>query len=56
MYSFPNLEPVNCSISGSNCCLQVLQEAGKVVWYSRVLKNFPQIIVIHTVKGFDVVN
>ena len=31
-------------------------EAGKVVWYSHLLKNFPQFVVIHTVKGFNVVN
>ena len=44
----------------SNCCFftctQISQEAGKVVWYSHVLKNFPQFIVIHTVKGFWVVS
>ena len=44
----------------SNCCLltciQISQEAGKVVWYSHLLNNFPQFIVIHTVKGFSVVN
>ena len=46
-------------MSGSNCCLiciQVLQEAGKVVWYSHLLKNFPQLVVIYTVKGFGIVN
>ena len=32
------------------------QEAGKVVWYSHLLKNFPQFVVTHTVKGFGVVN
>ena len=36
--------------------MQVSQEAGKVVWYSHLLKNFPQFIVIHTVKGFGLVN
>ena len=60
MYPFPNLEPVHCSISGSNCCFltctQISQEAGKAVWYSHLLKNFPQFVVIHTVKGFDVIN
>ena len=60
MSSFPNLEPVHCSMSSSNCCLltciQISQEAGKVVWYSHILKNFSQSIVIHTVKGFNVVN
>ena len=47
-------------MSGSNCfflnCIQISQEAGKVVWYSHLLKNFPQFIVIHTVKGFGIVN
>ena len=32
------------------------QVIGKVVWYSHLLKNFPQFIVIHTVKGFGLVN
>ena len=27
-----------------------------MVWYSHFLKNFPQFVVIHTVKGFDIVN
>ena len=60
MYSFPNLEPVRCSMSSSNCCfltcIQISQEAGKEVTYSHLLKNFPQLIVIHRVKGFSVVN
>ena len=47
-------------MSDSNCCfltcIQVSQEADKVVWYSHLLKNFPQFVVIHTVKGFNVVN
>ena len=34
----------------------VSQEADKVVWYSHLFKNFPQFIVIHTVKGFVIVN
>ena len=46
MYCFSNLEPVHCSMSGSNCCfltcIPVSQETGKVVWYSHLLKNFPQ--------------
>ena len=37
-------------------CIQISQEAGKVVWYSHLLKNFPQFIVIHTIKGFSTVN
>ena len=59
-YSFPNLEPVCCSTSSSNCCfltcIQISQEAGQVLWYSHLLMNFPQFVVIHTVKGFGVVN
>ena len=59
MYSFPDLEPVHCSMSSSNCyllsCMQISQEAGQVVWYSHFLKNLPQ-FVIHTVKGFSIVN
>ena len=49
-----------CSISSSNCCfltcIQVSQEAGQVVWYSHLFKNFPKFVVIHTVKGFGIVN
>ena len=59
MYSFPYLEPVCCFMSSSNCCLltciQVSQEAGKVVWYSHLFQNFPQFIVIYRVKGFGIV-
>ena len=47
-------------MSSSNCyfliCIQVSQEAGKVVWYSHLLKNCLQFVVIHTIKGFGVVN
>ena len=60
MYSFSYLEPVCCSMFSSNCCfltrIQVSQEAGQVVWYSHLFQNFPQFVVIHTVKGFDTVN
>ena len=45
LYSFPSFEPINCSMSGSNCYfvthIQVSQETGKVVWYSHLFKNFP---------------
>ena len=37
-------------------CIQISQEADQVVWYSHLLKNFPQFIVIHTVKGFGIDN
>ena len=65
---FPNLEPVRCSMSISNCCfltcIQVSQEAGKVICLKEIpislnlrkFKNFPQFVVIHTVKGFSIVN
>jgi len=47
-------------MSGSNCCflicIQISQEAGQVVWYSNLFQNFPQFVVIHTVKGFGIVN
>ena len=60
MYSFHNLEPFRCSVYSSNCCFltctQISQEAGKVVWNSHLFKNFPQFVVIHTVKGFGIVN
>ena len=36
--------------------MQISQETGKVVWYSHLLKNFTQFVVIHTVKGFGIVN
>ena len=60
MYSFPDLEPVCCSMSSSNSfflnCLQIFQEAGQVVWYSHPFKNFAEFLVVHTVKGFGTVN
>ena len=47
-------------MSSSNCCfltcIQIAQEAGKVVCYSHLFQKFPQFIVIHTVKGVGVVN
>ena len=47
-------------MSSSTCyfltCIQISQEAGQVVWYSHLLKNLPQSVVLHTVKGFGVVN
>ena len=35
---------------------RISQKAGKVVWYFHLFKNFPQFVVIHIVKGFDIVN
>ena len=47
-------------MSGSNCCfltcIKVSREAGKLVWYSHLFKNFPQFVVIHIVKGFGIVS
>ena len=37
-------------------CIQVSQKACKLVWYFHLLQNFPQFVVINTVKGFCVVN
>ena len=63
MYSFSYLEPVCCSMSSSNCCfltcIQISQEASQVVYslvYSHLFQDSPQFIVIHTVKGFGIVN
>ena len=60
MYSFPNLEPIHCSMSSSNCCfltcIQASQDASKDFWYSYLFKNVPQFVVTHRVKGFGVVS
>ena len=59
-YCFLSLEPVCCSMSGSNYCFlicrQISQKAGKVACHSHLFKNFPQFAVILTVKGFGIVN
>ena len=59
-YSFPDLEPVHCSTSHSNCCfltcIQISQESGKVVWCSHLFKNFPEFVVIYIVKCFGMIN
>ena len=58
MYFFPNFDLVHCSMSGSNycflTCIQVSQEAGRVVWYSH-LRVF-QFVMIHTVKRVNIVS
>ena len=47
-------------MSSSTCCfltcIQISQEAGKMAWYSHLFKNFSLFVVIHTVKGFGIVN
>ena len=59
-YSFSYLEPVCCSMPNSNCCfltcIQISQETGQVVWYSHLFYNFPEFVVVHTVKGFCIAN
>ena len=55
MHSFSYLEPVPCPVL-TVASLQISQEAGQVVWYSHLFKNFLQFVVIHTVKGFGIVN
>ena len=44
----------------SNCyfltCIQVSQGTGRVVWDSHLLKKFPLIVVIHTVKGCHIIS
>ena len=52
------MEPIHGSMSGSKCyflnCIQISQQAGMVVWYSQLLNNFPQFVVIHTLKCFSI--
>ena len=47
-------------MSSFNCCfltcIQISQQAGQVVWYSHLFKNFPQFVMIHTVKVFGIAN
>ena len=60
MNSFSYLEPDCCSVFSSNSCfltcIQISQEAGQMVCYFHLFQLFPQFIVIHTVKGFGIVN
>ena len=36
--------------------IQISHEVDNVVWYSHLFKDIPQFVVIHTVKGFSIVN
>ena len=47
---------VPCPVLFFLTCIQIFQKAGQVVWYSHLLRNFPEFIVTHTVKGFGKVN
>ena len=55
-----NLEPISCSTQYSNCCfltrIPVFQETGKMVWYSHLFNSFSHFVMIHTVKGFSIVD
>ena len=59
-FFFPNFELVSCCMSSSTCCLltciHISQEASKMILYSHLFKNFIKFVVIHTVKGFSIVN
>ena len=35
--------------------MQISSETSQVIWYAHLFQNFPQFVVIHTVKGFGVV-
>ena len=57
---FPPFKSFRCFVSDSKChflsYIQTFQETGKVIWYSHFLKNFPQFVVVQTVKGFIVIS
>ena len=58
LYSFPNLEPVSYSMTCSKCCFLTLRFLRKQVRWSDTpisLRIF-QFVVIHTLKGFSIVN
>ena len=47
-------------MSSSDCCfltcIQTSQEAGQVAWYSYLFQNFPEFVMIHTVKVFGIIS
>ena len=55
-YSFPNFKTVSCSMAGFNCCfltcIQVSQEAGKVIWYSHLFRIFYSLLGSTQSKAF----
>ena len=56
MYSFPNLEPVCCSMSGSNCCfLSCIQVSQRQVRWSEfhLFKNVTQFVMLHSEAEVD---
>ena len=51
-----NQSVVPCPVlTGASWPAYTSQDAGQVVWYSHLFQNFPQFIVIHTVKGYGAV-
>ena len=58
-YTFSHFELVHYFMSSLPACwpaYRFLRRQVKVIWYPHLFKNFPQFLVIHTVKGFSVVN
>jgi len=59
-FSFPNFKSFSCSMSDFNCrfltYIQTCLEKGKVIWYSHFLKNFPEFVMVHTLKGFSIIS
>ena len=57
---FPSFKSFSCSVSDSNCrfltYIQNFQETAKVILYSHFRKTFPQLVVVHTVKGFSIIS
>ena len=60
LFLFGTMGKPCCSMSSSNCffltCIQISQKSGQVVWFSHLYQNLPQFAVMHTVKGFAIVN
>ena len=57
---FPHFKYLSCFVSDSKFHflnhIHTFQETGKVIGYSHFLKNFPQFVVVHRVKGFIIVS
>ena len=51
-----NQSVIPCLVLTVASCIQVSQETGKMVWYSHLFKSFPQFVMTHTVKGFNLDN
>ena len=51
-----NLDSMSSSNSCFLTCIWVSKEACQIIWYSHPLQNSPQFVMVHTVKGFGIVN